>query len=189
MNNQIVNIKNMVCPRCIETVREILMDMKIGVKDVRLGEVVLDHEIEGQEKSLLEERLAMRGFELLTDRKSKLIGQIKSLLIEWIHYPADVPKKNFSSLLAEKLLHDYSYLSNLFSSVEGLTIERFVVLQKIEKIKELLIYNQLTLSEIGNQMGYSSVAYLSTQFKNETGMTPSDFKKMKNPNRRTLDSI
>ncbi|MEQ9289562.1 MAG: AraC family transcriptional regulator [Cyclobacteriaceae bacterium] len=182
-------IKNMVCPRCIATVKYIFKDLGIPIERIQLGEVIPPHSLDESQKLMLSEKLTDHGFELLTDSKSKLIGQIKSLLIKWIHYPEETSNKNFSLLLSENLNHDYSYLSKLFSPVEGITIERFIVRQKIEKVKELIIYDELTLSEIAFQMGYSSVAYLSTQFKNETGMTPTEFKKLKKPDRRSLDSL
>ncbi|MEQ8470349.1 MAG: AraC family transcriptional regulator [Marinoscillum sp.] len=182
-------IKNMVCPRCIATVKYIFKDLGISVERIQLGEIATIDSLDEAKKIMLSEKLTDHGFELLTDSKSKLISQIKSLLIKWIHYPEDVLNKNFSLLLSEHLNHDYTHLSKLFSSVEGITIERFIVRQKIEKVKELIIYDELTLSEIAFQMGYSSVAYLSTQFKNETGMTPTTFKKLKRAGRRSLDSI
>ncbi len=129
------------------------------------------------------------GFELLETGKSALISQIKSLIIGQIHYKTESLKVNFSTFLAESLHHDYSYLSRLFSSVEGITIEKFITQQKIERVKELLFYNQLTLSEIAFQLDYSSTAHLSSQFKKETGMTPSAFKSQHKPGHRHLDSI
>ena len=179
----------MVCPRCIDTVKDIFTDLGIQVSRIQLGEVLTSASPYDAQKLLLNKRLTDRGFELLTDNKSRLIGQIKACLIQWIHYPEETSNKNFSLLLSEKLDHDYSYLSKLFSSVEGITIERFIVRQKVEKVKELIVYNELSLSEIAFQLGYSSVAYLSTQFKNETGMTPTEFKKLKKPGRQSLDSI
>ena len=189
MEPTIIHIKNMVCPRCIHTVEHIFNTASIPFIRIELGQVTTPTPLTVPQKILLDERLKEEGFELLTDHKSKLIGQIKSLLIKWIHYRSTPANKNYSLLLSEQLNHDYSYLSKLFSSVEGITIERFILRQKIEKVKELLFYNELTLSEIAHQMNYSSVAYLSTQFKNETGMTPSEFKKSKKPRRQSLDSI
>lgn len=179
----------MVCPRCIDTVKDIFNDLKIEIYSVQLGEVITPLEITTSQKVEIEERLSAKGFELLQTNKSKLISQIKSIIIDQIHYQREAQKVNLSSIIADKLNHEYSSLSRLFSSVEGITIERFMLKQKIEKVKELLFYNQLTLSEIAFQMDYSSVAHLSAQFKKETGMTPSEFKKMRGPSHQSLDSL
>ena len=179
----------MVCPRCIAMVKEVFNDLQIDITAIQLGEVTTRAEINDAQKELLKESLLSKGFELLQDNKSRLIGQIKSIIINEIHHESDTLTINFSTLLAENLNHDYTYLSKLFSSVEGTTIERFIVKQKIEKVKELLFYDQLTLSEIAYQMHYSSTAHLSAQFKKETGMTASEFKKLRRPGHRALDSI
>lgn len=179
----------MVCPRCIDTVKDVFNDLKIEIYSVQLGEVITPLEITTSQKVEIEERLSAKGFELLQTNKSKLISQIKSIIIDQIHYRGEAQKVNLSSIIADKLNHEYSSLSRLFSSVEGITIERFMLKQKIEKVKELLFYNQLTLSEIAFQMDYSSVAHLSAQFKKETGMTPSEFKKMRGPSHQSLDSL
>tara|TARA_B100001971_G_C18123384_1_gene500665 strand:- start:40 stop:609 length:570 start_codon:yes stop_codon:yes gene_type:complete len=189
VEESIVYIRNMVCPRCIDTVKSIFSELDVPIIKIQLGEVITPSSLDKAQKIFLSGRLSDHGFELLTDSKSKLISRIKSLLVHWIHYPTEAMNKNFSLLLSEELDHDYSYLSKLFSSVEGITIERFIVRQKVEKVKEFIAYNELRLSEIAYQMGYSSVAYLSTQFKNETGMTPTEFKKLKKPGRQSLDSI
>lgn len=179
----------MVCPRCITTVKETFNDLNIDITAIQLGEVTTTAEIKDVQKELLTESLLSNGFELLEGNNSRLIGQIKSIIINEIHHESDASNVNFSTLLAEKLNHDYTYLSKLFSSVEGTTIERLIVKQKIERVKELLFYDQLTLSEIAYQMHYSSTAHLSAQFKKETGMTASEFKKLRRPGHRALDSI
>ena len=179
----------MVCPRCIATVEDIFDELNIEIKMIQLGEVSSILEINEAQKKQLEQKLLQNGFELLKDNKSKLITQIKSLVVDQIHHKSDNLKINFSTLLAEKLNHEYTSLSKLFSSVEGMTIERFILKQKIEKVKELLFYNQLTLSEIAFLLNYSSSAHLSSQFKKETGMTPSQFKKIRKPGHRSLDSL
>lgn len=189
MQQDVVYIKNMVCPRCIDTVAEILYELKIEINSIRLGEVVVSSEINKNQKQTLKSRLSERGFELLEDSKSKLIGKIKSIIVDTVHYSNKPINSNFSNLLSDQLYHDYSYLSRLFSSVEGITIEKFILSQKIEKVKELLFYDELTLSEIAFQMNYSSTAHLSSQFKKETGMTPTGFKKQRKPGHRSLDSI
>ena len=181
-------IKNMVCPRCIDTVKDILDELEIKTSSIELGEVNTSTQITSDQKTQLEELLAARGFELLQDQKSKLIGQIKSIIVDRIHHDKQGLNVNFSTLISEKLNQEYSSLSRLFSSVEGTTIERFILKQKIERVKELIFYNELTFSEIAHQMDYSSVAHLSAQFKKETGMTPSQFKKQR-PDRKSIDSL
>lgn len=184
-----IYIKNMVCPRCIDSVRGILDDLKTPLISIQLGEVGLVNELSSSQKVELSDKLKERGFELLEDQKSKVIEQVKSLIIEQIHYSKEVLIVNFSTLLSEKINHEYTSLSKLFSSVEGLTIERFILKQKIEKVKELIFYKELTLSEIAFQMGYCSVAHLSAQFKKETGMSPSEFKKLNITSRKSLDNL
>lgn len=179
----------MVCPRCVIAVKGAFEDLGHNVINIHLGEVQLNEELKAQQKKEVGSRLQTLGFELLETGKSTLISQIKSLIIEQIHYKTESLKVNFSTFLAENLHHDYSYLSRLFSSVEGITIEKFITQQKIERVKELLFYNQLTLSEIAFQLDYSSTAHLSSQFKKETGMTPSAFKSQHKPGHRHLDSI
>lgn len=186
---QKLHIKNMVCPRCIATVEELFKQEHIAVHYVNLGEVETVDALDEQQVLSIEAHLKTNGFELLKDHSAVLISKIKNIIIEQIQQKDNRLNINFSSLLSEKLHHDYSSLSKLFSSVEGITIERYLVKQRIEKVKELLFYNQLNLSEIADRMNYSSVAYLSSQFKKETGMTPSEFKKLRKPGHRALDSI
>lgn len=180
-------IKHMVCPRCISAVEKTFQDHGYPPRSVKLGEVEISGSLEPKIKEKLSSDLKSLGFELLEPGKSGLIAKIKSAIIEQVHY-AKVPLKvNFSAFLADRLNHEYSYLSRLFSSVEGITIEKYITSQKIERVKELLFYNEMTLSQIAYQLDYSSVAHLSAQFKKETGMTPTDFKKQKNPERKGLD--
>lgn len=179
----------MVCPRCIEAVKESLGKSNIGFDQVRLGEAILNRPLDKRQKDQLIPLLEEQGFELLESQSSALVSNIKGLIIEQIHYVGQPLKVNFSTFLSEKLNKDYSSLSKLFSSVESITIEKFITSQKIELVKELLIYNQMTLSQISHQMNYSSVAHLSAQFKKETGLTPSQFKKQKSPSRKPLDNI
>ncbi|GAB4234271.1 MAG: hypothetical protein Tsb0034_07890 [Ekhidna sp.] len=185
----ILRIKNMVCNRCIEAVVEEFKTADIPVKSITLGEVILKNELTHEQHDALEKSLAKRGFELLKDQKSKLIDQIKSIVIQQIHHNEKALTVNFSTLIADKLNQEYTSLSKLFSSVEGITIEKYVLRQKVERVKELIIYNELTLSEIAHRMSYSSVAHLSSQFKKETGMAPSEFKKGRSPHRKPLDGI
>ncbi|WP_166384603.1 MULTISPECIES: helix-turn-helix domain-containing protein [unclassified Polaribacter] len=189
MKTNVIYIKNMVCPRCIDVVKEICEDLKISVKDIQLGKLESNLEINNTLKLLLSARLKERGFELLEDKSQKMITQIKALIVAQIHHSKEPLTINFSDYIADKLQHEYASLSRLFSSVEGITIEKFILKQKIEHVKELLFYKEYTLSEIAFQMNYSSVAHLSAQFKKETGMSPSQFKKMKDPNHQPLDSL
>ena len=170
----------MVCDRCIMVVRQQLDDAGIGYKQVQLGEVELAQQISPQQLDALKTRLSNLGFEVLDDRKSAIINKVKSTIIRIIHTneAADMNMK-LSVLLSEKLDMDYHYLSNLFSSTEGVTIEKYAIRQKIERVKELLSYKELSLSEIADQMEYSSVQHLSQQFKKETGLTPSQFREGK----------
>lgn len=164
---------------------------RIGFKPTHLtlGEVELDREINNAEKETINNHLQTFGFELIDDKKSRLIGQIKSLIIDLVHHQNSELKANLSDLLSGKLQHDYTYLSNLFSEVEGTTIEKYFIAQKIEKVKELLVYDELSLSEIAFQLNYSSVAHLSNQFKKVTGLTPSHFKNIKVDKRKPLDEV
>ena len=179
----------MVCPRCIEAVKDLLLDLEIGFSGIELGKVTLTQELSDDLKSRLSSALEAKGFELLESKNSALISQIKSLIIEQIHHSDQSLGENFSSFLAEKLGHEYTSLSRLFSQVEGITIEKFITRQKVERVKEFLFYDQLSLSEIAFKLGYSSAAYLSSQFKKETGMTPSEFKKNHSGERKSLDQV
>jgi len=192
MNIQSMNqfvVKNMVCPRCIESVREVFTDLGLTVMSVTLGNVVVDAQITMEQKEVLRRRLWERGFELLDDKRTQLINQIKAIVIREIHHQDTRAAVNLSTLLASELHYDYAHLSRLFSAVEGRTIEQFVIAQKVEKIKELLTYGELTLSEIAFQMQYSSAAHLSSQFKKVTGMSPSEFKKLQRQERHSLHEI
>jgi len=180
----------MVCNRCIKVVQEEMTDLGYTVKAIELGEVRIKEDLTEQELEKIREVLSDNGFELIDDRKSQIINRIKTLIIEYIHYDREKPEHvNLSDFLAKELGHDYSYLSNLFSSVEGITIEKYLIQQKIEKVKELLVYDELSLNEISYQLGYSSVQHLSNQFKKITGLTPSHFKKIKNNKRKPLDKV
>lgn len=184
-----VFIKNMVCNRCIMVVQNELDKLSLNVKNIKLGEVILDQELTSEEKNILNNALIPLGFEIIDDKKSRIIEKIKNTVINLVHHQDNEMKTNLSDLLSEELHHDYNYLSNLFSEVEGTTIEKFFIAQKIEKVKELLVYDELTLSEIAFRLNYSSVAYLSNQFKKVTGLTPSHFKKIKEVKRKPLDKI
>ncbi|MES2477610.1 MAG: AraC family transcriptional regulator [Bacteroidota bacterium] len=186
---EILFIKNMVCNRCIMVVQNEMDKNGIVVKNIKLGEVTLEKELSGEEKKVLDKALTQLGFEIIDDKKSRIIEQIKNVIIDQVHYHDDDAKTNLSDVLTSKLHHDYNYLSNLFSEVEGTTIEKYFIAQKIEKVKELLVYDELSLSEIAFRLNYSSVAYLSNQFKKVTGLTPSYFKQIKVDKRKPLDEV
>lgn len=179
----------MVCPRCITSVNDIFASLKINIEAIDLGKVETSSELSPDAKTQLEQLLIEQGFELLQNHRSQLLGQIKSIIIQQIHHSQDPLKVNFSQLISEKLNQDYAGLSKLFSQVEGITIEKFILKQKVEKVKELIVYNELNFSEIAYQLQYSSVAHLSSQFKKETGMTLTAFKKLDQPNRNSLDTL
>ncbi|AYD48394.1 helix-turn-helix domain-containing protein [Arachidicoccus soli] len=182
-------IKNMVCNRCIMVVQNELEKLGLDVKSIRLGEVILEEDLSGEKKMALDKTLTSLGFERIDDKKSRTIEQIKNIIINLIHYQDNDSRKNLSDLLSDKLHQDYHYLSNLFSEVEGVTIEKYFIAQKIEKVKELLVYDELSLSEIAFRLNYSSVAYLSNQFKKVTGLTPTHFKLIKEDKRKPLDQV
>ncbi len=182
-------IKNMVCPRCIISVEQILKENKLEAKYVRLGEIELVKMPLKKQLERFSEALEKVGFELLDDAKTKLIEQIKTLLIQKVQYGNIEVHFSISKYLIENIFKDYSSVSKLFSEVEGITIEQFFLLQKIEKTKEWLIYNELSLSQIAFNLGYSSTQHLSNQFKKLTGMTPTQFKSLGTLHRKPIDSI
>lgn len=180
----------MVCHRCIMAVENELKKLNLKPVSVVLGEAVVEGDVDHETLSTLDKNLNAIGFELIDDKKSQLIEKIKTEIINMIHYDHEAEGHiNFSDYLAKTLGHEYSYLSNLFSSVVGTTIEKYVILQRIERVKELLIYDELTLSEIAWKTGYSSVQHLSNQFKKVIGMNPTSYKKMQEGNRKALDEI
>lgn len=186
----IIYIKNMVCQRCIISVENIFKKLNIPYTFIKLGEVQFDTEQKHINFKELEKELKAVGFELISDKKNKIINQIKEEIINYIHYTPDFKRKlNFSDYLVKKTGHGYSYLSKLFSSVESQTIEKYIILQKIEKVKELLSYKELSLSEISYELEYSSVQHLSSQFKKITGFTPTEFKKSNVNIRKSLDKL
>lgn len=190
MSSTALHIKNMVCNRCIKVVREELTGLGFAIDSIELGVVILSGDIIEKDTDKIRQVLTDNGFELIDDKKSWIINKIKTLIIEYIHYDKKKPDYvNLSDFLAREVGYDYSYLSNLFSSVEGQTIEHFLILQKVEKVKELLVYDELNLNEISYQLGYSSVQHLSLQFKKITGLTPTHFKKIKEKKRKPLDKL
>jgi AraC-like DNA-binding protein len=166
---------------------------KLGLHPVHtgLGEVLIEEDrIAPETLALLESRLEQLGFEIIDDKRSRIIEKIRTIIIEAIHHNSSPEKKyNWSTMLSDELHYDYNYLSSLFSSVEGITIEQFIIRQKIEKVKEFIVYDELTLSEIADRLGYSSVAHLGNQFKKVTGLTPSEFRNSSSRNRNPLDQV
>ncbi len=191
MTESTLHIKNMVCPRCIKVVREELEKLGYEVVHIELGLVRLRHNQNTLDYPRIKEILFNEGFELIEDSKAKLIDSIKTEIISLIqqYKDEDLEKLNFSKHLSKTLNKDYNYLSSLFSKTEGITIEHFIILQKIEKAKELLKYGELTLSEIAYRLGYSSVQHLSRQFKQVTGLTASEFKNNVKLPRKSIDSV
>lgn len=184
-------IKNMVCDRCKMVIQNVLDELKLKPQAVYLGEVdFADEEIDPAVLAQFQEKITPLGFELINDKKSRLIENIKKQVIALVQQPQAAEKVKLSEYLSQGLFHDYTHLSNLFSTVEGVTIEQFFINQKIEKTRELLVYDELSLTAIADRLGYSSVAHLSRQFKKVTGMTPSQFKLMRGSNQRqSLDKV
>lgn len=182
-------IKNMVCNRCKMVVKDELVKFGLHSSSVELGEVEITEELSKTQKNRLNEIMEGLGFELIDDKKSKLIEKIKTTIVSLVHHAGDNLKTTLSEHISRKLLHDYNYLSNLFSEVEGTTIEKYFIAQKIEKAKELLKYDELSLSQIADRLGYSSVAYLSSQFKKQTGLTPTFYKSLRKSNRKNIDNL
>jgi AraC-like DNA-binding protein len=179
----------MVCNRCIMVVKAELEKMGFKPVSVELGEVEIEQELTKPEREQMRSVLQPLGFDLIDDKKSRLIERIKNLIVELVHEKQNDLKTNLSDFLSERLNHDYHYLSNLFSEVEGTTVEKYYIAQKIERVKELLVYDELSLSEIAFQLNYSSAAYLSNQFKKVTGLTPGHFKNIRSIKRKPLDEV
>ena len=179
----------MVCIRCKMVVKDVLTRMGLHYSFVELGSAEIMETITPEQQEVFRTKLLKFGLELMDDKKSVLIQKIKNVIIELVHYSDEPLIVNFSVYLSEKLKYDYTYLANLFSAVQGTTIEKFIIAHKIERVKELLVYNELNLTEIAYLMHYSSVAHLSTQFKKVTGLTPSHFKQLKKQRRTMLENI
>ncbi len=182
-------IKNMVCSRCKMVVKSVLENQGLVPVSVELGEVELEQPLAKNQLQQLDTALKQLGFEIIDNHKSRLIERIKNAIVTLVHHSNENIKTNLSEFITSQVHHDYSYLSNLFSEVEGTTIEKYFIAQRIERVKELLVYNQLSLSEIADQLGYSSVAYLSNQFKKTTGFTPTYFKSIKELKRRNIEEL
>jgi AraC-like DNA-binding protein len=179
----------MVSNRCKLTVKEALKSLGLHFVVVDLGEIDIMETLSIEQRQQLQDLLKVSGLELMDDKKAVLIEKIKNVIIEMIHYSSELPSINFSHYISEKLNLDYTYLSNLFSEVQGTTIQQFLIVHKIERVKELLMYDELTLTEISYKMQYSSVAHLSNQFKKITGLSASEFQKLKHKTRRPIEDI
>ena len=182
-------IKYMVSLRCKMMVKEELKKLGISYVVVDLGQVEILEDITKEQRAQLSKNLMKSGLELLENKKSILIEKIKNVITEMIHYSDDLPKVNYSDYISEKLGYDYTYLANTFSEVKGMTIQQYIIIHKIEKVKELILYDELSLAEISYRLHYSSPAHLSNQFKKITGLTPSFYKKMKQKRDENLENI
>lgn len=189
MSSKELYIKNMVCPRCLMAVKSILQKHNITIAHIELGFVLATDDITDEKRQAINNDLSEIGFELLDDLQQRTVEQIKNTIIEYIRNTTASEHILISEILTRKLNRDYSLLSKLFSATEGITIEQYTILQKVERIKELLSYDQLTLSQIAFDMGYSSVAHISSQFKKVTGMTPSQFRQQHIIHRNPIDKL
>lgn len=179
----------MVSARCKMAVKEELKKLGLHFIVVDLGEVEIMENISAEQREQLKASLLISGLELMDDKRAVLIEKIKNVIIEMVHHSDEMIKTNFSDYLSEKLKHDYTYMANLFSEVQGTTIAQFMIAHKVERIKELMIYGELNITEIAWKMNYSSVAHLSNQFKKMTGLSPSHFKQLKDKRRSPLEEI
>lgn len=184
-----IYVKYMVSQRCKMLVKEELKKLGLHFVVVDLGEIEIMEDITEQQRNQLKSALFETGLELMDDKRAVLIEKIQQAIIEMIHFSDELPRFNYSIFISEKLKYDYTYLSNLFSEVKGVTIQQFIIVHKIERVKELLLYKELNLTEIAYKMQYSSVAHLSNQFKKITGLTPSQYKNLKVQNRRPIEDI
>lgn len=182
-------IKFMVSTRCKMLVKEELKKLGLHYVFVDLGTVEVMEDLTLTQRGQLSEALRNSGLELMDDKKAVLIEKIKNIIVEMVHYSDELPKVNFSDYLSQKLNYDYTYLANLFSEVQGTTIEKFNIMHKIERVKELIVYDELSITEIAWKMNYSSVAHLSNQFKKVTGLSPSHFKQLKIKRRIPIEEI
>jgi len=184
-----IYIKYMVSLRCKMMVKAELKKLGLHYVIVDLGMVEVLEDITPEQRAQLKKNLAKSGLELLDDHQAILVEQIKGVVTEMIHYSDEVPKVNYSDFISEKLGYDYTYLANVFSEVKGTTIQQFIIINKIERVKELLLYDELSLTEIAYRLHYSSVAHLSNQFKKVTGLTPSYFKKLGKSRKKNLENL
>ena len=182
-------VKYMISNRCKLAVKEELKKLGLHFVVVDLGEVEIMEDMTPEQHRQLQLGLISAGLELMDDKRAVLIERIINVITEMIHHSEELPKVNYSDYISEKLNYDYTYLSNLFSEVKGITIQQFIIVHKIEKVKEFLLYDELSLTEISYKMHYSSVAHLSNQFKKITGITPSNYKLLKDKRRKSIEEI
>ena len=185
----VIFIKNMVCNRCILVIKQILKDLQFTPLQVDLGTAVVKEELTSDDREVIRKALEEYGFELIDDKRQRIIEQIRTSIIQLVHYEGNLSKLKLSEYLKEKCHYDYSFLSKLFTEMNGISIEKYYIAQKVERIKELLFYDELSISEIADKLQYSSVAHLSPQFRNVTGMSPSEFKRLKEHGREPLDKV
>ncbi len=179
----------MVSTRCKMVVKDVLKNLGLHFMVVDLGEVEIMEDIDEEIRNNLKKALIVSGLELMDDKKAMLIEKINNVITEMIHYSDEAPKMNYSDYISDRLKYDYTYLSNLFSEVKGITIQQFIIIHKIERAKELLLYDEMNLTEISYKLHYSSVAHLSNQFKKVTGLSPSQFKNLKDKRRKPIEEI
>jgi len=182
-------IKYMVSTRCKMVVRDVLNNLELHYVMPDMGVVDIMEDITDNQRGQIRDGLFEAGLELMEDKKAVLIEQIKAIIIEMVHFSEDIPKLNFSDLLTEKLHYDYTYMANLFSQIQGITIEHYIIANKIERVKEYIMYDELSITEIAFKMHYSSVAHLSNQFKKVTGLSPSHYKQLKDKRRMPIDEV
>ncbi len=179
----------MVSQRCKMAVKEELLKLGLHFVVVDLGEVDIMENITSEQRLALKTGLLSSGLDLMDDKRAVLIEKIQNVIVQMVHYTEELPKVNYSDFISEKLNHDYTYLSNVFSEVKGITIQQFIIIHKIERVKELILYEELNFTEIADKMNYSSVAHLSNQFKKVTGLSPSQFKNLKDKQRRPIEEL
>ncbi len=179
----------MVSQRCKIAVKEELIKLGLHFVVVDLGEVDIMEDITSEQRLQLKAGLSSSGLELMDDKRAVLIEKIQNIIVQMVHHSDELPKVNYSDYISNKLNHDYTYLSNVFSEVKGITIQQFIIIHKIERVKELILYEELNLTEIADKMNYSSVAHLSNQFKKVTGLTPSQFKNLKDKKRTPIEEL
>lgn len=186
-----LHIKHMVCDRCIRVVKEEMEKLDFDVRSIKLGEVIVSPGSKSPDMQKVKTVLQSNGFDLIDDKRAKIVEKIKNAVIRLVHYSDDGKEsnENYSSYIEREVDMDYHYLSTLFSTMESITIEKYIINQKIERVKELIRYDELTLSEIAYKLGYSSVAHLSSQFKKVTGLTASQFKNLSDQGRKPIDKV
>ena len=189
MNSSVIHIKNMVCTRCLQALDRVFRAANLPPEELELGRVVLPRAPTAAEETELRSALSDLGFAWLDDPDDQLISAMKTLVVQYVHGEGAPPLRNWSAVIAETLHHDYSYLSRLFSQQESMTVEQFIQQQRIERVKELLSYGELTIAQIADRTGYGSAAYLSRQFRKVTGASPSAWQRERSDDRQSLDTL